>query len=274
LEVLSVDVDQMPTTPAKLKQTHAVGIAIGVGQFRDPALSAVEFAGRDAEIIAKYFGSYMGIPSARIRLLQNTHALRDDLAEVFEEWLPQHADSRGTVLVYLSGRAIVDAATGAVSVVPFDGRTSAPTRLFSLGRLQRALARAPIQKAVVLLDLSLEPTPDGNATQTPSPAWDIGIDGTETDRFVWVVGNTAVQEAHAYGQGRHGLFTYYLLKGLRGAADLDQNGTVLVSELCRYLPQQVEAAAKQQFGNAQAPMCLPGVDGASPIRAVPLSKLH
>ena len=87
-----------------------------------------------------------------------------------------------------------------------------------------------------------------------------------------MVGNGALQEAHAYHQGRHGLFTYYLLKGLRGAGDLDKNGTVMAGELCAYVHNQVDAVARQ-FGNQQEPVCRPDAGEASPIRGVPLSKL-
>jgi hypothetical protein len=272
-EVLSVDVDQLPHVPGSFKQPQAIGIAIGAGQFRDPAMPGLQFAGRDAEMMAKYFKAFMGVPSQRVRLMQDAHVMKDDLVEVFEQWLPRQADPRGTALVYVSGRAVVDAATGAVSLVPFDGSASTPTRLFSLARLQRALARASIQQAVLLLDLSLESTPGADPAGNLVPAWD-GIGNGQVGRLMWIIGNNALQDAHAYRPGQHGLFTYYLFKGLRGAADLDKNGTVLAGELCAYVHRQVQDVAKHQYGNAQEPLCLPNAGQPSHLRALPLSKPH
>ena len=89
-----------------------------------------------------------------------------------------------------------------------------------------------------------------------------------------MVGNSAVQEAQAYQPGQHGLFTYFLLKGLRGAADLDKNGTVLTGELCAYVHGQVERAARTQSGTEQQTLCLPGSGEKSPLRGIPVTKVH
>jgi hypothetical protein len=270
VEVLSVDVDQIANQPGKLKQSQGIGIAIGVGQFRDASVPEARFAGRDAEVMAKYFKAYVGIPSSRVKLLEDGQVLKDDLIDVFETWLPKQVDPRAVVLVYFSGRAVVDASTGAVSLVPYDG--SASTRLFSLARLQRALTHAQVPRAILLLDVSLEPTRGTEAGHAITPVWEADDPAKQKDRVMWMIGNNSLQEAHAYQQGQHGLFTYYLLKGLRGAADLDKNGTVLAGELCTYVYRQVEAVAKHQFGNAQEPICLPDAGQTSPLRALPLSK--
>ncbi len=273
-EVLSVDVDQMPYGPGPLKNPQAIGIAIGVGQFRDPAMSGTQFANRDAEIMAKYFKFFMGIPSQRVKVIQDSDVMKEDLAEVFEKWLPQQAEPRSTALVYVSGRGVVDPATGAVFLVPFDGTAAPPSRLYSLARLQRALARTSIQQAVLLLDLSLEPAQGKNVPEGAVPAWDASENGQGTGRLMWIIGNNALQDAHAYRPGQHGLFTYYLFKGLRGAADLDNNGTVLAGELCTYVHRQVQDVAKHQYGNAQEPLCLPNAGQSSRLRLLPLSKPH
>ena len=89
-----------------------------------------------------------------------------------------------------------------------------------------------------------------------------------------MAGNSAVQEAQAYQPGQHGLFTYFLLKGMRGAADLDQNGSVLTGELCAYVHGQVRAVAQTQSGNAQLTLCLPAAGERSALRTIPLTKPH
>ena len=38
---------------------------------------------------------------------------------------------------------------------------------------------------------------------------------------------------------RHGLFTYYLLRGLRGEADLNRNGEVTIGEVTDYLTRKI-----------------------------------
>ena len=47
----------------------------------------------------------------------------------------------------------------------------------------------------------------------------------------------------------HGLFTYYLLQGLRGAADLNRDGIVSLQELYEYVEQQVSQKSRAVGGN-------------------------
>ena len=86
-----------------------------------------------------------------------------------------------------------------------------------------------------------------------------------------MIGNSGLQEAQAYQPGQHGLFTYFLLKGLRGAADLDKNGTVLSGELCAYIHGQVASIARSTASESQQPICIPEAGRTSPMRAIPLS---
>jgi uncharacterized caspase-like protein len=61
--------------------------------------------------------------------------------------------------------------------------------------------------------------------------------------------------------GGHGVFTYFLLQGLQGAADSNHDGTVTTGELFAYLSTQVRKAT----GNAQHPKALPGLAENIPL---------
>jgi hypothetical protein len=89
---------------------------------------------------------------------------------------------------------------------------------------------------------------------------------------MWMVGNRVLQEAHAYEQRRHGLFTYHLLRGLQGLADLDRDGTVVAGELCLYARGEVARIAKEQFGNEQDPLCVPPPGQSAMVRIHPMAK--
>jgi hypothetical protein len=268
---MPVDVDQLPKPSGKLKQPKAVGIAVGIGQFRDAGVSRVKYAQQDADVVAKYWNAVGGIPVERIRRLFDGRALKNDLVETFEEWLPRQADGTTVVYVFIAGRGLVDPATGAVSVIPFDGTVGASGRLYSLRRLQEALSRLPAQRAIVMVDLSLELLPSQDGSASAAPAWPQEEQGKE--RMMWMVGNRAVQEAHSFDLGQHGLFAYQLLKGLGGAADVDKDGTILAGELCMYAKGQVGKMAREQFGNAQEPLCVPGPGQGAMVRLQPVAKL-
>jgi hypothetical protein len=267
---LSVDVDRLPKWTGLLKQPKAVGIVIGVGRFRESGIARVKYAARDAQVMATYLKSIGGIPSGRIRTLVDTHALKSDLAEVLEEWLPEQVDPTTVVYVSVTGRGVVEATTGAVSMMLFDSTATSGARLYSLRRLQESLTKLPIQRAVVMLDLSLGLTQGKEAADGIAPLW--GQEGSGKEKVMWMVGNRAVQDAHNYDPGRHGLFTYQLLKGLGGEADLDKNGTILAGELCTYTKVQVLKVAQEQYGHEQEPLCLPGPGQGASVRRQPVAR--
>jgi len=272
VEVLSVDVDQLPSRNGKSAQPNSVGIAIGVGAFRDPAVPAMRFAAHDAEVMGGYFKTVLGVPPQKVKVLSDAKALKDDLIEVFEQWLPKQGSPQATVYIYLSGRAVVDQETGVVSLLPYDGTRAAASRTFSLARLQRALTKASVKQAVLMLDLSLEPSSGSDPGRVVPPRWTQQDSGGEPDRTMLMIGNFGMQEAQAYQPGQHGLFTYFLLKGLRGAADLDKSGNVLTGELCAYVHGQVSAVTQTQAGNPQQTICLPAAGEGASLRGISVTK--
>jgi uncharacterized caspase-like protein len=61
--------------------------------------------------------------------------------------------------------------------------------------------------------------------------------------------NQYSQEGQEWGGG-HGVFTYFLLEGLKGGADFNKDGRVNLGELNLYLSERVRRATK----NAQSPI--------------------
>jgi uncharacterized caspase-like protein len=61
------------------------------------------------------------------------------------------------------------------------------------------------------------------------------------------------QIASWYPDKKHSLFTYYLLKGLKGDADADRDGTIKLSELQRYVSAQVPPVARALYNREQVP---------------------
>lgn len=270
--VLSVGVDQPPPRVKGTGQPDAVGLAIGIGSFRDATVASGPYAVRDATVMAGYFRQASGIPADRVKVLTDGQALRDDLAALFESWLPGKVKPTSTVYVYFSGRAVVEPGTGAVSLVPYDGKPSGPQRLYPLSRLHATLASLPIERAILLLEVSLEPT--GPITGAPlTPRWDVDEREIPRGKIIQVIGNTAIQDAHDYQAGQHGLFTYYLLKGMRGEADPKQTGRILLRELCRYVQAQVQQRAQAEFGNRQAPVCQPSPGTILALEQAPIARI-
>jgi hypothetical protein len=274
VEVLSVDVDRTPKRVRGYERHKAVGVAIGVGSFRDPDVAELKFAAHDAEVMARYFQTVGGISTRRIKVMTDDHALKEDIAEALEEWLPQQVEEGGTVMVFFSGRAVADPATGAILLFPHEGSPGATAHLFSLRRLQAVFAKLPVEHAVLLLDVTLTEPPDPGPVKRKKPIWAPLPALMQDGKLVQMIGSTEFQHAHEYPKGKHGLFTYYLLKGLAGDADEDRNGIVAMGELFEYVRDQVMETARADFGNEQEPMCIPGLGPNESDWTLPLARIR
>ena len=266
------DVDNLPNSLAAFTQPKAVIISIGVGTFRDEQVPAVKYARHDAEVMAEYLRIIGGVPGERIRILLDRQALERDVEDTFERWLRKKVDRETVVYVFFAGRALVEAGTGAISLVPYDGTLAGAQQLYSLVRLQEVLYRLPIRRAILMFDVSTDPSPGAALADIPSPAWESPVSEARKDVEMWMVGNRSLQEAHAYDEGKHGLFTYHLLRGLQGVADVDRDGTVVAGELCTYARGQAARVAREQFSNKQDALCLPGTGRGGMVRIHPVAR--
>lgn len=59
-----------------------------------------------------------------------------------------------------------------------------------------------------------------------------------------------------YHEKNHGLFTYFFLKGLRGAADADKNTEITVDEMESYLLNNVPDTARYLNNREQTPQVI------------------
>jgi hypothetical protein len=65
----------------------------------------------------------------------------------------------------------------------------------------------------------------------------------------------------------HGIFSYYLVNGLKGAGDLNRDGIVSLQELYEYVEQQVTAKSRAVGGN-QHPVMKGELEGVLPLTKV------
>ena len=100
------------------------------------------------------------------------------------------------------------------------------------------------------------------------PRWEFGGENT-----FGLIGGEDLTKGLEDDQHRHGLFTYSLLKGLRGEADTNRNGTVTFGELIGYVRQKVAWSAKSQFNQEQRPLLLPPLKPDDPAASLVLTAL-
>jgi hypothetical protein len=261
------DVDHIPAVATGFRQPHTYLISIGVGSYRDQQVPSRKFASLDAEMVSNYFQSLGGLPASNVRLLQDWKALRPDIDEALLDWLPPHMNRDAVVIVYFAGLASVSS-TGETFLVPYDGTATTTSRAYPLKDLEAALSRLKAKQTVFLFDGIVSRMGPDSRTKTTLPQWN--PTGSST---LHVIGTSGIGRGLEDDQHRHGLFTYYLLRALRGEADTNQDGDVTLGETVTYLSQKIRWASKTHMNQEQRPFAVPAIRPTDPSAALILTKL-
>jgi hypothetical protein len=261
------DIDQIPAAAAGFKRPDTYLLSVGIGSYRDQQLSLRKYAASDAELLTSYFQSLGGLPASNVRLLQDWKALRPDIDEALLDWLPAHMNKEAVVIIYFAGLATVGP-SGDVYLVPYDGNTTTSSRSYPLKDLEAALSRLKAKQTLFFFDGMVTRLGGDNRTKPGFPQW--SPSGSSTVHVIATNGMGKVVEDDSH---RHGLFTYYLLRALRGESDLNRDGEVTLSEAVAYLNQKVLWASKTRYGQEQRPAVLPPLKVNDPAGELTLTKL-
>ncbi len=261
------DVDQIPAVATGFQQPHTYLISIGIGSYRDQQVPSRMFASLDAGMVSSYFQSLGGLPASNVRLLLDWKALRSDIDEALLDWLPPHMNKDSVVIVYFAGLASVSS-TGETFLVPYDGNATTTSRSYPLKDLEAALSRLKVKQTVFLFDGIVSRMGLDSRSKTTPPQWN--PTGSST---LHVIGTSGFGRGLEDDQHRHGLFTYYLLRALRGEADTNRNDEVTLGETVTYLSQKVPWASKARMNQEQRPFAVPAIRPTDPSAALVLTKL-
>lgn len=256
------DVDEIPQSRKLDKSRDAVALVIGISKYRDEAIPQVRYAKRDAEIMAAYLESISGIARSRIKVLTDEGATHSDLSAYLEEWLPRRVSKDTTVFVYYAGHGTPNPATGKAFLLPYDGHPDFQNKLYSLDRLYENLERLPAKEVVVMLDSCFSGASGRSVLPSGTRPVGIAIENPvlASGKLAILAAATGTQISSDYDKEQHGLFTYYMLKGLRGEADSNKSGTVELDELFQYVRNAVIMIASEELNRDQTPLLQPPLE--------------
>lgn len=233
-----------------------VALVVGVEKYK--SLPPAEFAERDAQAVRRHLLA-LGYPERNVVYLTGPDASRTGIEKYVETWLPLNVKPDSRVFVYFSGHGAPDAVTSQAYLVPWDGdaRFLKDTG-YPIKRLYEKLGRLPAKQVVLAMDACF--SGEGGRSVLAKGARplvtkvDVGMaPGSKLVVLAAAGANEITDSSDAQG---HGLFTYYLLKGLNAGA-----GKTTVQGLYDYLLPRVQDGAHHD-GREQTPQLLPRDLGA------------
>jgi hypothetical protein len=256
------DVDAIPAARKSAKGRDSVALVIGISRYRDESIPQVRYARRDAETMASYLEAVAGIPRSKMKVLVDDGATQSDLASYIEEWLPRRVSADTAVYVYYAGHGMPNLTTGKAFLVPYDGHPDFSNKLYPLDRLYESLEKLPSKDIVVMLDSCFSGATGRSVLPSGARPMGLAVEGVSANvkKSIVLTASSGTQISSDYDEQGHGLFTYFVLKGLRGDADKDSNGVVQVEELYEYVKASVTKVAAEVMNRDQTPLLIPAPD--------------
>ena len=235
--------------------------ALVIGIEKYSGLVDAEFAERDADAVRENLLA-LGYPARNILFLKGAQAGRASIEKYVESWLPRNVNKDSRVFVYFSGHGAPEIESGDAYLVPWDGDAKFLGNTgYSIKRLYEKLNALKAKEVIVAMDACFSGA-GGRSVLAKGARPLVNKVDTGADKLGKLVVFSAAAADEITGtdesQG-HGLFTYYFLKGMAGAAK-GGRGEVTAKGLYDYLAPNVQDAARRQ-NRDQTPQLMPADSG-------------
>lgn len=251
------DVDELPAIKVKPNK-NAYAIVIGIEQYRQK-LPKADFAVHDAQTVTEYLTKVMGYPEENIVTLKNEHASKSDFEKYFEKWLWNNVEKDSVVFVYFSGHGAPNPKNGDAYLVPYDGDPSFIAQTgYPLKKLYDALGKLPAKEIIVALDSCFSGAGGRSVLAKGARPLVMNLQNNMvlSKNITVMSASSGEQISSTYDEKGHGLFTYFMLKGIKNEDVVKKDGSIAISDLFSYLKPQVERIARKQFNNEQTPQLI------------------
>ena len=225
-------------------------VVVGVGEYQSADIPDLEFAPSDARAVKEFLESDAAGPFDEVLYLENERATGAAMREALFVFL-QQADWDDLVVIYYAGHGAPDPGRpDNLYLLPTDADlNSLASSGFPMWDVKTALRRQiAAERVLVIADACHSAgTADGDVVGgTDGNNIAGGFQGlfTPSRRLMMTAADTNEFSLEDERWGGHGVFTHFLLEGLRGEADLNGNGIVTFTELFEHVSENVRAETR------------------------------
>ena len=257
ITTIKSDVDELPSIKVKPNK-NAYAIVIGIENYRQK-LPKADFATSDAKLVSEYLQMVMGYPGENIVTLRNEHATKSDFEKYFEKWLSNNAEKGSTVFIYFSGHGAPNPKTGDAYLVPYDGDPSFIEQTgYPLKRLYESLNKLQAKEIIVVLDSCFSGGGGRSVLAKGARPLVMNLQSNMAmpKNMTVMSASSGDQISSTYDEKGHGLFTYFILKGIKNEDVVRPDGSIKMDDLFGYVKPQVERIARKQYNNEQTPQLI------------------
>jgi uncharacterized caspase-like protein len=252
-------VTEKPAKMEKIVTSPKIGnyyaVVIGIANYQDDRIPKLRYTTVDAEEIYNILTDpqYGNFPENQVKLLIDEHATYNNIKSAIGTWLKRHTQKNDTVIIFFAGHG-----------APEDEKTYWVTynaniddlygTALSNDEIADMLDRVEAKKMIAFLDSCYSAATINRTDKKRS----IMIVNDPFLKFkgkgrVIITSSDGKEQSVEIDKFGHGIFTYYLLKALKGDADKNRDGYIELDEVWDYVKYRVPDTARQ-YGSTQTPM--------------------
>jgi len=251
------------------------GVIVGISRYK--AVRPLLYGAADAVAFYDYLLHQVGVPKENLTLLTDDQATLVNLKRTLGTELKRKAGQKDTVIIYFAGHGAPEIDSTSPDedglekyLIPYDADPhDLYTTALPIRDIESIFQRLASERVIFIADACYSGAAGGRTFTTVSRRAvmsDAFLDrlARGKGRIVMTASkaNEVSVELDSLG---HGVFTYYLLEGLRGKADLDGDGLITADEIYAYVSKKVPEAT----GQNQNPVKKGDVEGQFVLGRVP-----
>ncbi len=245
--------DELNPMTGKIAQENqnALALIVGISEYDRTNAPAV-FADNDAQFFQDYAALKLGVSENNITTLVNGNAEQADVLLSVKNWLSRAVkQEQSDVYIFFAGHGLASDDGKKMYLLPYDG---APELLDKTSILREELfsdiAAANPRSVTVFLDTCYSGTTRGPEMLIASRPIAIRAKEQAVPKgFTVMTAAAGDQTAKPLEEAKHGMFSYFLMKGMEGDADANKDNQITAGELHAYVQQNVI----QQSSGSQTP---------------------
>ena len=218
-------------------------VIVGINDYADKAIPDLKYAESDAKAVYRTLTdpAVGRFPADNVTLLLGKDATPGRIKAALYKL--RGVDKNDLVIVFYSGHGAKEGDEAFWVTQDAESKALGATSLTN-SDIRKYLAKIPSQRLVVLLDCCYAASTVKKSLLDPQKLFgDFQGKGRVT-----IAGSADNQEALEYEDRKAGVFTHFLVQGLRGAADSNTDGVVTFDELWTHLGLNVRKASVKQGG--------------------------
>jgi len=237
------------------KKEMVYAVVVGIDKYKN--LPTLKYAVNDAREFYRYLTEVNQVPKDHVWLLLDEEATLDKLRRTLGTLLRRSAGKEDTVIIFLAGHGATETDPSSpdgdglekyilpVNADPMDLYSSA----MPMSEVARIFQRISSERLVFIGDTCYSGASGGRTILAGGMR--ATVSGAFLDRLSQGKGRVILTASDANEVSvekddlKHGVFTYYLLEGLRGKADVDGDGVITVDEIYGYVSGKVPQATGQ-----------------------------